>query len=334
MTGDRVSVNDLGCSWALRCEVSGGVDARCVVYADIPPSFAVVGILRLHREETYLLPPDASPEEIINAELARRTFWIIYCHDDLTSTLNRPSSFSVLDITALLPCAEEDLAFGQHPVARAALVRTGAALADPASPFLPSRSMFASMLQTQSLWARVARQACTADGNLSEGPWEPTSWYAQLEGELKHWESTMPERHKWSTQNLRGMRVKKLDLVSSSVLYFAQQHRHQIAVLLTRVFASQALLSVALNLRLSHIVLARMFLPCVYFTSYTSYRVYKLTWQGPSQTHCRRRRQLARRGFGPSGAPQLLVSDDARNGWTFSRDHRNGRSVFYDSQPA
>lgn len=38
---------------------------------------AMVGMLRLHREETYLLPEDAKPEDIINAEMARRTLWVM-----------------------------------------------------------------------------------------------------------------------------------------------------------------------------------------------------------------------------------------------------------------
>jgi hypothetical protein len=38
---------------------------------------AVASILCLHREETYSLPPDATADEVVDSEMARRTFWII-----------------------------------------------------------------------------------------------------------------------------------------------------------------------------------------------------------------------------------------------------------------
>jgi hypothetical protein len=37
----------------------------------------MVGMLRLHREEIYSLPDDAKPEEIIHAEMARRTLSVM-----------------------------------------------------------------------------------------------------------------------------------------------------------------------------------------------------------------------------------------------------------------
>jgi hypothetical protein len=39
----------------------------------------VAGILRLHREETYELPCEATPDAIVDSEVARRTFWPIQC---------------------------------------------------------------------------------------------------------------------------------------------------------------------------------------------------------------------------------------------------------------
>jgi hypothetical protein len=33
--------------------------------------------MRLHREETYNLPDNASPEDILFSEMARRTFWVV-----------------------------------------------------------------------------------------------------------------------------------------------------------------------------------------------------------------------------------------------------------------
>lgn len=37
----------------------------------------VAGILRLHREETYNLPPKATTDDIVDSETARRTFWVL-----------------------------------------------------------------------------------------------------------------------------------------------------------------------------------------------------------------------------------------------------------------
>lgn len=40
-------------------------------------SGAVAGIQHLHREESYILPKSATTTEIINSEVARRTFWVL-----------------------------------------------------------------------------------------------------------------------------------------------------------------------------------------------------------------------------------------------------------------
>lgn len=50
----------------------------------------VVGILRLHREETYNLPPNATTDDIVNSEIARRTFWV------LESDYHHPAPFTEL----------------------------------------------------------------------------------------------------------------------------------------------------------------------------------------------------------------------------------------------
>jgi len=50
----------------------------------------MVGMLRLHREETYWLPEDAKPEEIINSEMARRTLWVM---GSMGSALDPTSSY-------------------------------------------------------------------------------------------------------------------------------------------------------------------------------------------------------------------------------------------------
>jgi hypothetical protein len=41
----------------------------------------MAGVLRLHREETYKLAPDATADDIVHSESARRTFWVIQNHE-------------------------------------------------------------------------------------------------------------------------------------------------------------------------------------------------------------------------------------------------------------
>ncbi len=40
-------------------------------------SSTMAGMLRLHREDTYALPPDAAPDDVVRAEEARRTLWMM-----------------------------------------------------------------------------------------------------------------------------------------------------------------------------------------------------------------------------------------------------------------
>ncbi|GAA5908635.1 hypothetical protein JCM6882_003699 [Rhodosporidiobolus microsporus] len=196
----------------------------------------MAGLLRLHREDSYQLPPDAEPDEVVRSELARRTFWILVCHDNLTSGSHRPASFSPVEISALLPCDEEELAFGIPPSQRASLPGTNAATLNPPSALLPDRSLFASMITAHYLFGKVASLACSSETAPSNQPWLPTSDFSRLAEELRLYEGTLPPRHVWNLQNLRGMRAKKLDL---------------------------ALLSSSHIVRLAHIVLARIYLPSI-----------------------------------------------------------------------
>jgi len=84
----------------------------------------IAGILRLHREDTYRLPDDASGEEIVMSEMARRTFWMLESQDNLHSGFTSPISFSPADITTLLPSNESDFTFGNIPAERSALAGT------------------------------------------------------------------------------------------------------------------------------------------------------------------------------------------------------------------
>lgn len=56
----------------------------------------------------------------------------------------RPSSFQLSEIDALLPMDEDDFAFGQEPSERAALAGTAAAVAHPDAVATLSRSLFVS----------------------------------------------------------------------------------------------------------------------------------------------------------------------------------------------
>jgi hypothetical protein len=199
---------------------------------------AVASILCLHREETYNLPPDATADEVVDSEMARRTFWIIESMDtrncestdiadlhlgqnNLHSGYSTPYSFALSDITAQLPCDETDFAFGIIPRERAVLFGTQAAAANPALVSTPSRSLFASLIQAHNLWGQVARRACRSERELTGAaakPWESMSEYSQLSNALHRWEEDLPARHRWSIRNLRGYRAESLDLVFTFLL--------------------------------------------------------------------------------------------------------------------
>ncbi|KAE8552445.1 hypothetical protein EYB25_006339 [Talaromyces marneffei] len=194
----------------------------------------MAGILRLHREETYNLPPDATTDEIVNSEIARRTFWVLETEDNLHSSHASPVAFGADDITTLLPCEESDFAFGRIPSSRAALPGTKAAKLWPELTSLPSRSLFATLLQAHSLWGSVARKAWRADF-CSEGPppWDHTSTYAKMCQALTEWERDTPASHRWSVWNMRGHSAEQVHA---------------------------AYLSVVMVTRLSHIVIRRIYL--------------------------------------------------------------------------
>lgn len=103
----------------------------------------MAGWLKLHVESTYRLPTAATFEQVIEQEVARRTFWLMHYHEcHMLTGSQRPSSFQLSEIDALLPMDEDDFAFGQEPSERAALAGTAAAQARPAAVATPSRSLF------------------------------------------------------------------------------------------------------------------------------------------------------------------------------------------------
>ncbi|KKY23857.1 putative n-carbamoylsarcosine amidase [Phaeomoniella chlamydospora] len=96
----------------------------------------MAGIMRLHQEEAYDVSKSATADEVVNSEVARRTFWVIVSQDSLHSGATTPACFSLNDITALLPCDEADFAFGNIPKERAALSGTQAAKYDDRLAYL------------------------------------------------------------------------------------------------------------------------------------------------------------------------------------------------------
>ncbi|KAI6090473.1 hypothetical protein F4821DRAFT_229404 [Hypoxylon rubiginosum] len=175
-------------------------------------------ILHLHREETFHLPVDASSDAIIEAEVARRTFWVIQGQENLHSGHNVPKSFCPEDITALLPCEENDFAFGIFTTGRAALDGTPPAMKDPSLINTPSRSLSAALIQVQNLWGRVARGAYRTDGDIHEEPWNPDSYYSKLSTALRVWGDNLAPKHRWSVWNFRGYKTEGLHLAYLSLV--------------------------------------------------------------------------------------------------------------------
>ncbi|CAK7216724.1 hypothetical protein SCUCBS95973_002903 [Sporothrix curviconia] len=201
----------------------------------------MAGMLRLHREETYNLPANATTEEIVKAEIARRTFWVLETEDNLHTSHASPVPFSFDDITALLPCDESDFAFGRRPASRAAMPGTKAAARQPELVSLPARSIFATLLQAHSLWGRVARSAQPTEfsagssgGGSGSGridnnppmsapsspspPWDAGSSFDAMCRELASWEENIPANHRWSVWNMRGHSAEQVHLAYLSIV--------------------------------------------------------------------------------------------------------------------
>ncbi|KAH8646815.1 fungal-specific transcription factor domain-containing protein, partial [Xylariales sp. PMI_506] len=214
-------------------EWGNGEKHKSLIYMGIAVRLA--GILRLHREETYRLPPSASKEEVVQSEVTRRTFWMLETFENLHSGSDSPIAFSYRDITVLLPCDEREFTFGIQPGHRAALSNTPPALKNPSTQWLPSRSLFATLLQTHNLWGQVARLVSTdmvpSSPDVKAGL--SVDDYRRLSQTLVEFERGLPTHHTWSVWNLRAFKVEVLDL---------------------------AFLSAVMVLRLSNIILRRSYL--------------------------------------------------------------------------
>ncbi|KAF2792017.1 hypothetical protein K505DRAFT_350908 [Melanomma pulvis-pyrius CBS 109.77] len=174
----------------------------------------MAAMMKLHREDTYQLPPNATNDQIIFSEAARRTFWMIQSQDNLHSGYSSPQPFSCEDITALLPSEESDFSFGIIPTERAALPSTPPALANPSLVDSPRRSLFATLIQSHSLWGQVARRACRPENAV----YGPSSEYINMATVLKRFEDKLPVQHKWSIWSLKVWKDLGFELAYLSIV--------------------------------------------------------------------------------------------------------------------
>lgn len=166
-------------------------------------------LMQLHREETYQLQ-NPTADLVIRAESARRTLWMLHSQDSLHSSPLCPVSLAAADITALLPCDEEDFASGREPGSRAALEGTLPAIENPALMCDPRRSLFATLMQVHHFWGTVGRRA--VNFARSPRPWEPTSEFSIMVKKLRDWEQGLPRHHLWSRNLLQKYKSEGQDL--------------------------------------------------------------------------------------------------------------------------
>ena len=120
-------------------------------------------------------------------------------------------SLASSDVTALLPCDEEDFKLARIPPTRAALVGTKPAERNPALTSLKDRSLFATLIQTHHLWGLVARRAVANE--KSPHPDDSNSDYAKIARQLAEFEAAQPDFHKFGKKLLKGYRQDHEDLV-------------------------------------------------------------------------------------------------------------------------
>ncbi|CAK7205087.1 hypothetical protein SEUCBS139899_007852 [Sporothrix eucalyptigena] len=186
----------------------------------------------------------ATADSVVRLESARRTLWMIYSQENLHSGTSTPAPLSLEDCTALLPCNEADFSFGAIPTVRAALEGTPPAREDPSLAIHPDRCLFATLIQAHSLWGRVARHA-TRDALVGGAKGLA---FNQIIDSLRRWEATLPSRHRWSLWNLRGWRSEGLHLAYLSVvmvlrlsnIVIRRVYLDEMIVALTRINQSQS----------------------------------------------------------------------------------------------
>ena len=138
---------------------------------------------------------------------------MLHSQDQLHSGPHSPISLSASDITALLPCDENDFAFGREPPSRAALEGSPPSISNPALISDPNRSLFASLIQAHGFWGVITRRAVSF--TRSSYPWEPESKFATVSRKLDVWENSLPLNHRWSEVTFGEHKAAAQDLVSA-----------------------------------------------------------------------------------------------------------------------
>ena len=146
-------------------------------------------------------------------------------HDQQTAGRSPGTTFPMQSVDVLLPTDEDDFIFGHESVLRSALPGTLAARADFTHYPEPNRSLFASMIVGQSLWARTAELSCRVVDLATSRPWQSDGDFALLDHELQTWEMNLPSRHAFSPFTLKVMRSQHLDLVCLPHLSYPNNDR-------------------------------------------------------------------------------------------------------------
>ncbi|KAH6651822.1 hypothetical protein BKA67DRAFT_537674 [Truncatella angustata] len=194
-----LSIAQQGCGKSNESYINMGIATR------------MAALMRLHREETYeRITPSSSADEIIRAESARRTFWVLHSQDNLHSGPYKPFSLAPSDITALLPCDEEEFKNAIVPPSRAALEGTPPAIQNPQLTTLRPRSLFATLIQTHHLWGIIARRALAKE--KSSKPGSNNSEYSRMATILRRFEDNLFGDHRFGIKSLKGHRQDNEDL--------------------------------------------------------------------------------------------------------------------------
>jgi hypothetical protein len=141
--------------------------------------------------------------------------WVLHSQDNLHSGPYKPFSLASSDITALLPCDEEEFKAAQVPQSRAALEGTPPAMQNPQLTTLRPRSLFATLIQTHHLWGIIARRAVSNE--KSSRPGNDNSEYQRMASSLRRFEDNLFGDHRFGIKSLKGHRQDNEDLVNLQI---------------------------------------------------------------------------------------------------------------------
>ncbi|SPN99974.1 related to general repressor of transcription [Cephalotrichum gorgonifer] len=164
-------------------------------------SIRLAVLMELHRESAYAIS-NPSREQIVVAESARRTLWMLYDQDSLHSGPTSPASLVSDNIDTLLPCSEGDFDSGREPSHRAALEDLPQACGELKLTFDSGQSLFASLIQIRHIWGIIAKSAMNFERSLY--PWDSQSEFSKRAAKLKWWEDGLPGEHLWNPSLLKG----------------------------------------------------------------------------------------------------------------------------------